>query len=78
MTTFEIACARRVPTFRNRSSRPGGSGNFTWRISSSGASAVLRYDDEVVERGDLALAALPADEDHRVRREEDRQRVARR
>ena len=37
----------------------------------------LPIRDEVVLRRDLALAPLPADEDHRVGREQDRQRVAR-
>ena len=38
----------------------------------------LAVGDEVVEGLDLTLAALATDEDHRVRREEDRKRVARR
>ena len=48
MTTLEIAWARRVPTFRKRTSRPPASGMRTRRMSSSGASAVCAVGDPEV------------------------------
>ena len=42
ITTLEIACARRVPTFRNRTRRPMGKGTTTRRTNSSGWQAVVR------------------------------------
>ena len=56
-TTLLIACARRVPTFRNRISRPVANGMRMRRTSSSGASAVRRYAGPELVGGDLALAA---------------------
>ncbi len=42
MTTLEIACAARVPTFRNHW-RPGTGGTSTATISSSGRATLFRY-----------------------------------
>ena len=46
-----IACARRVPTLRNRTSRRAGSGMRMRTTSSSGASAVSRYAGQNASAG---------------------------
>ena len=55
---------------------PATSGIRTWRISSSGSSAVCRYAGEELGRRYDPLAAMAPDHDRRVHRQQHRQRVA--
>ena len=76
MTTLLIAWARRVPTFRKRASRPPPDRDPDPEDQLVRRERRPAVGDPEVARRDRPLAARPADDDLRVEREQDRQRVA--
>ena len=75
-TTFEIAWARRVPTFLKRTWRPCGSGMRTRSDELVVAPRGLAIAGPEVVRGDCSFAGGAAEHDLRVGCQQHRQRVA--
>ena len=76
-TTFEIACAARVPTFRNHC-RPSTGGTSKPTISSSGRSTLARYPGVELDERHSSVAVDASQHHDRLDRRKNRQRVARR